>query len=93
MSWNFAQPKNLAVITAASVVSGERPVLYVSHDEEDGGWQFLDGTALVETNALVVGLGRMVDSDPALAELADLPEGFIATRRSTEDVWVRQRRA
>ncbi|WP_092948807.1 hypothetical protein [Paracidovorax konjaci] len=92
MNWSFAQPKSLAVITVASVVSGNRPVLYFSHDEDDGGWQFLDGTARLEANVLVVGLGGMVESDPALAELADLQEGFIATRSSTEDACVWQRR-
>jgi len=37
MTWNFAQPRNLAVITVASVVAGDSQVLYVSHDQDDGG--------------------------------------------------------
>jgi hypothetical protein len=93
MTWNFAQPRNLAVITLARVISGERTVLYVSHDEDDGGWQFLDGAAFAETDARVVGLGQMVDSDPTLADLADLPEGFVATRSSALDIWVRSRQS
>ncbi|RLJ39565.1 hypothetical protein [Acidovorax sp. 106] len=92
MTWNFLQPRNLAVITTNRVVAGENEVLHVSHDEDDGGWQFLDGAAFAEADALVVGLGRMIDSDPTLAELADLPEGFVAKRRSKSDAWVRERR-
>lgn len=92
MTWNFQQPRNLAVITLHRVVAGDSDVLQVSHDEDDGGWQFLDDAVFAETDALVVGLGRMIDSDPTLAELADLPEGFVATRRSKTEAWVRERR-
>ncbi len=92
MTWNFAQPRNLAVITVARVVAGDSPVLHVSHDQDDGGWQFLDGSAFAEIDARVVGLGRMVDNDPTLAELADLPEGFVATRDCAGGKWLRKSR-
>lgn len=92
MTWNFQQPRNLAVITLHRVVAGISDVLQVSHDEDDSGWQFLDGGEFADTDARVVGLGQMIDSDPTLAELADLPEGFVATRRSKANAWVRGRR-
>jgi hypothetical protein len=90
MTWNFAQPRNLAVISLNRVITGESDVLHVSHDQDDGGWQFLDGSAFAESDARIVGLGEMVDSDPTLSELADLPEGFVATRSSKTDAWVRK---
>ena len=92
MTWKFEQPRNLAVITVQRIVDGETSVVYVSHDEEDGGWQFLDGQSVAEGDARVVGLGRMVDSDHTLIDLANLPEGFIATRESKGARWVRMRK-
>ena len=41
--WPFTDPENLAVFTLARVVRGESPILRVTHDEDDGGWQFTDG--------------------------------------------------
>jgi hypothetical protein len=56
------------------------PVLHVSHDADDGSWQFLCGTTDDPADARVVGLGRMCDRDASLLELADLPEGGHAWR-------------
>ena len=39
--WPFESPRNLAVITLDRIMDGRNPILYVSHDEDDGGWQFL----------------------------------------------------
>lgn len=89
MEWNFEQPRNLAVISQVNIVTGSAHVLYVSHDIYDGGWQFLDGSAISAGSAKIVGLGQMVDSDPALRELADLPEGYTARRESVNHPWVR----
>jgi len=93
MTWKFLQPRNLAVITVDRVIAGGNPVLYVSHDEDDGGWQFLDGAAVAVADARIAALGELVDSDPTLAELADLPEGFVASRITKGDTWVRARRS
>ena len=41
--WPFSDPPNVAVFTTGQVVRGERAVLYVSHDADDGAWQFLTG--------------------------------------------------
>ncbi|WP_179232776.1 hypothetical protein [Paenibacillus rigui] len=42
-TWPFEDPENVAVITTQIIMTKERPVLFVSHDEEDGMWQFLEG--------------------------------------------------
>src|SRR5947209_12602760 len=39
-NWPFAEPEDLAVFTLKRIVRGESPILMVSHDEDDGGWQF-----------------------------------------------------
>lgn len=40
----FKDSPNTMVITLKEILAGTKPILYVSHDEEEGMWQFLDGT-------------------------------------------------
>jgi len=41
--WPFDQLPNCAVITLRRIVFGSAPILHVTHDRDDHGWQFLDG--------------------------------------------------
>jgi len=70
------------IITLDRIVDGRRPILFVSHDVDDGGWQFLDGDGVTEKDARVVSLQELVERDPTLRELADLPVGW---RRSQSE--------
>jgi hypothetical protein len=45
-----------------------------------------------EEDAAVVGLGTMVRHDRTILELADLPLGWVATRKGPGEGWVRRRR-
>lgn len=90
--WPFDQPRNCAVMSLRSIVFDGKPILYVSHDADDHGWQLLDGRPVDMANAAVVGLGNIVDKDPSLLELADLPPGWIATRESRDGTWRRYAR-
>jgi hypothetical protein len=87
--WPFADPMDLAVITLGRIVREGAPLLLVTHDEEDGAWQFLDGEHVFEDDALVVSLFEMVQFDPSLRELADLPVGWFAWRASPGEPWQR----
>jgi hypothetical protein len=87
--WPFEDPPNMAVITTVKVLEGY-PVLLVTHDEDDGGWQFLCGTTNDSDDGRVVGLREMVRKDVSLKELADLPLGWRAWRSSTADPWRRE---
>ncbi len=87
--WPFDQPQNCAVITVKSIVRGGKPILYVALDDEDDDWQFLDGGDAQEENAMVVSLSSMVERDPSLRELADLPPGWSAKRKAPSDPWQR----
>jgi hypothetical protein len=39
----FADPENVAVFILKRILRGGSPVPFVTQDEGDGGWQFLDG--------------------------------------------------
>lgn len=87
--WPFADPPNLAVFTVKQILHGGKPVLYVTHDADDGGWQFLTGGAFDMTDALLVSLKSMIEHDLSLAQLADLPIGWSARRDDTKSRWQR----
>jgi hypothetical protein len=71
------------------VVQGGEPILLIAQDADDGGWQFLTGGAFAVTDGMVVSLESVVRLDSSLAELADLPIGWQATRGAVGEVWVR----
>ena len=74
-----------------TVLRGELPALVVSHTD-DGLWLVADGIHEPDdSDALrLVHLGHLVDQDPTLRELADLPRGVQAVRDSVGGPWVRE---
>jgi hypothetical protein len=87
--WKFADPQNTAVITTKKIIEGAS-IMFVSHDEDDGGWQFLEAeTAPAEADAAVVGLKDVVAMDDSILELADLPVGWSAKRDDVGGTWRR----
>lgn len=87
-NWLFDEPPNVAILTTDRVLEGET-ILYVSHDEEDGAWQFHTGATISESNTKVVALKRIVELDLSVIQLADLPLGWVATRSEAGAVWQR----
>ena len=88
--WPFEDTPNTASITTVNVLAGTHPILLVTHDADDGSWQFLCGTTAASDDGRVVGLGSMVARDPSLAELADLPLGWRAWREAPAMPWNRE---
>ena len=68
---------------------GGSPILRVTHDAEDGAWQFLDGGTVSEENASIVSLEEITRIDPSIMELADLPLGWYAYRLTANEPWRR----
>lgn len=70
-----------------------QPILHVSHDEEDGAWQFHTGAQKVSAaTAMVVALAEIVERDPSICDLADLPCGWFADRDAVGSPWTRVQR-
>jgi len=88
--WPFADPPNAATFTVRQIVRDGQPILLVSHDGEDGGWQFLTGAPVDLKDALLLALEEIVALDPSVAELADLPSGWQAWRERPGALWVRR---
>lgn len=78
-------------MTLRSIIFGGEPILLVTHDCDDDGWQFLDGRPPESSNAATVGLGEVVRHDPSVLELADMPPGWRAWRDSPGAAWQRSK--
>ena len=87
--WPFEEPEDAAAITVRQVVDEGAWIYIVSRDPEDGCWQFLSAEPPQEEDPVVVPLGEMVELDPSLKQLADLPRGWCAWREDPEAVWQR----
>ena len=72
------------------VLDRAEPILVVSHDADDHAWQFIGSSDASLEDARVVGLEEIVDLDPTVLALADLPPGWRATRSHVNDPWTRQ---
>lgn len=91
MSWPFSDPDNILVFTSKDIIDSGMWIYYVSHDADDGAWQFhsASGPPKAESDARVVLLRNMVARDPTIANLADLPLGWCAWRESPDAAWRR----
>lgn len=87
--WPFPDAETTEVLALGRILRGESSLRLVSHDEDDGSWQFLDGAHVFEEDAVVVLLAEMVQFDPSLIELADLPAGSFAWRAGPGEPWSR----
>lgn len=86
--WPFADSTSAAAFTTRPVLEQGFPVLLVSHDPE-GDWQFLCGTTTELEDCKLVCLGCAFQRDPTLAEVADLPLGWMAEREVVGGAWER----
>ena len=87
-SWPFEEPKDMPVFTTAEVIAGTDWIFFVTHDEEDGYWQF-HGAGDSE-HAQMISFASIYALEPKIAELADLPLGWCAWRDTKDAAWQRK---
>jgi hypothetical protein len=87
--WRFPDPPDTPAFLSEAVLTGAEPVTFVSHDIEDGAWQFLGESMADDTNPVVCCLYHPLETDPSLRELADLPLGWWAKRAGPGEPWIR----
>ena len=89
--WPFDQPPNCAVFTTAHVMRSGQVITHAYHDDDDHGWQFHYPGDKSEADILVVALKEILHFDPTIAEIADLPPGYIAERKGIGATWERRK--
>jgi hypothetical protein len=82
--------RDLGVFTSRLVRDDEQAILLVFH-EENGDWQFLSSNEEREEEIVLVHLSHVLDWDPTVQSLEDLPGGWKAWRGSVDDDWARER--
>jgi hypothetical protein len=87
--WKFPDHPHTGVYLSQAVHLGEEPVTYVSHDIEDGAWQFLGDSMTGGREGVLSCLHHPIDQDRSLADLADLPLGWWAERDRPGEPWMR----
>lgn len=86
MSKQFKESLDTVVLTSKYVISGTSPIVYIAH-HEDGTWEFWGKEIIDESEIAVVSLRNIIDIDPTVIEVADLPAEFNAVRKTENDKW------
>lgn len=87
--FQFNEAENTACIVCDHVVNKERPILYASHDADDGTWQFLCGQDdHNESNAKVISLKNVTEIDETINDLYEMPLGVGAEREKPGAKWI-----
>ena len=84
--------RRYAAIVCAHVAAGRLPILLAERSEPeepaDSGWQFLCGVEREDWNeAKVWSVQEVIDTDPSLAALIDLPIGTRLARPAPDARW------
>lgn len=90
--WPFDQQRSCSTITMRQVLEGLEPILLVSHDADDEGWQFIGITSANVDDGRAVCLEEIVRLDPSVVEVADLAPGWQAVRERVGGRWTRRQR-
>jgi len=88
--WPFTDARNTAVFTTRDIIEEGKPILLVTHDQDDGAWQFYTRETVPASEGKVVALDEIIFRDPSIVKLAKLPLGWSAMRDSTTSPWKRQ---
>lgn len=83
----FNESRNVASITCVHILDENKPILHVSHDKDDGCWQFLCGDEHNDEDARLVALEEIYNLDNTIGEIAMLDYGKKADRLSKGSKW------
>ncbi len=84
----FDEDLNVAVFTTKHVIDGKDSILFVFHHEEDGFWEFIGKQSVNEEDARIISLEEMIELDPTILDIADLPLGWKAERKNSNSKWI-----
>ncbi|WP_234041880.1 hypothetical protein [Persicirhabdus sediminis] len=82
----FPQAENTACYTSKHIIEDGKPILHVVHDE-DGEWQFMGDQECDVEDARIVTMGQIVQLDPSVNGLYEMPSGIGAFRESVGGEW------
>lgn len=89
MIYKFNDPKDTACFVCNHVFNQERAILFVTHEAEDGFWQFLCGhnDHSHDNDYKVISIEQATVIDESINDLYEMPLGSGATRESQSNKW------
>ena len=87
MIFAFKNAPNTACIVCQHVLDGKNPITFISHDEEDGMWQFLCSEDHILEDVRLISLAEAFQIDESISQAADLPRGFVMERTEAKGRW------
>ena len=86
-AWPFDQGPRVAALTTRQVLEDGFPILRVVHYSDDEDWAFTCGTTYADADARLIAMEEAMQIDPTIAEVADLPLGWGASRTHIGGKW------
>jgi hypothetical protein len=74
-------------IQTREVFERSEPILFVSHEADDGMWQLIGASDADPSTGKIEHLHHAVDEDRSLLDVLDLPPGGRATRANAGSPW------
>ncbi len=87
MTFVFKDAPNIACIVCYHVLAGKNPITFISHDEEDGMWQFLCSEDHTGEDACLISLAEAFKLDASIGQVADIPCGYAVERKDGLAGW------
>ena len=87
MTFAFKDAPETACIVCQHVLGGKNPITFISHDKEDGMWQFLCSEDHILEDVRLISLAEAFQIDGSIGQVADLPRGFVMERTEPKGRW------
>lgn len=87
MTFAFKDAPDTACIICQHVLDRKNSITFISHDEEDGMWQFLCSEDHNLENVRLISLAEAFQIDGSIGQVADLPRGFVMERTEPKGRW------
>ena len=81
MDFPFEDAPNTACIVCRHVMDKEKAITYISHDADDGMWQFLCDEEHAEEDAQIISLYSAYMMDQSIGQVFDMPCGCYIQRK------------
>jgi hypothetical protein len=88
MIYRFTEPKDTACFVCNHVLNIQKPILYATHEAEDGFWQFLCGdNDHTDEDYKIISLEQAASIDESINDLYEMPLGVGADRETKSAKW------
>lgn len=84
----FKDLPDTAIFTTKFIIEDHKKITFIIHDIEDSSWQFHSYYYFKDIEvARLITLEEIIQIDPSVLKIADMPEGFYATRNDQMSPW------